>query len=532
MLAKIVIQNYRTFRRFELDFDPDLNILVGDNDAGKSTLIEAIGLALTNRIRGRLFAQELSPYMFHKDVAAEYVAAIQAGRTPPPPEIIIDLFFDSKAELAGLYGTNNLLKVDAPGIRVRAGFNPDYRDEYEAFIARPTDVRLVPTEYYRVDWLDFSSNGITARSVPATASLIDASNIQLQSGVDYYLSGIISSHLDPRERVELSRAYRSLRENFADDESIVEINEKLRGAPRDVSDRQLTLNIDVSQKASWETNIVPHLDDLPFQFVGKGEQSTLKILLALNKNVDDAHTILVEEPENHLSFPNLGKLVNKISTKCVGKQVFIATHSSYVLNKLGLEKLVLLSVNGGFRLDILPVDTRDYFRKLSGYDTLRLVLARRSILVEGPSDELVIQRAYLDRHGCLPIENGIDVINVRGLSFKRFLDVAVLLKQNHVTVVTDNDGQDAADVRARYSAYLAHGNVSVCVGEGKDYRTLEPQLLKVNDIETLNKVLGVSYGSPEELLDYMIDNKTTCALAVFDSPLPINMPEYIQDAIG
>lgn len=441
MLTKIAIKNYRTFQNFTLDFDPRMNILVGDNDRGKSTLLEAVGLALTGRVRGRLLAQELSPYLFNKNAVEGYIAALRDGFEAKPPEIIIDLFLDGKIAPATLKGMNNLLKSDEPGVRIRASLNPDHEAEYREFIKDPLQVRLVPTEYYRVDWLDFGGNGITFHRIPATASLIDATSIHLQSGVDYYLNNIISSHLAATERVELSRAYRSLRENFADDASIVKINEKLRGAPREVSDRELTLSIDVSQKSNWESNIVPHLDDLPFQYVGKDEQSTLKILLALNKQVDDAHIVLVEEPENHLSFTNLGKLIRRISSKCEEKQVFITTHSSYVLNKLGLENLVLLSAEKGFRLSNLPTGTQDYFRKLSGYDTLRVVMAHRSILVEGPSDELVIQRAYHDVHGCLPSEDGVDVINIRGLSFKRFLDIASLLEHNQVAVVTDNDAR-------------------------------------------------------------------------------------------
>lgn len=53
------------------------------------------------------------------------------------------------------------------------------------------------------------------------------------------------------------------------------------------------------------------------------------------------------------------------------------------------------------------------------------MLAERVTLVEGPSDELVVQRAYLDAHGKLPIKDGVDVISVRGLQVKRFLDTAV-----------------------------------------------------------------------------------------------------------
>ena len=532
MLTKIVIKNYRTFRDFTLDFDPKMNILVGDNDRGKSTLLEAIGLALTGRIRGRLLAQELSPYLFNKEVVDEYIEALRDGLEAKPPEIIIDLFLDSKTAPATLKGTNNLLKTDEPGVRIRVTLNPDYEAEYREFVNNPLQVRLVPTEYYKVDWVDFAGNGITFHRIPATASLIDATNIHLQSGVDYYLNGIISSHLEAGERVELARAYRSLRENFADDEAIVKINEKLRGAQGEVSDRELTLSIDVSQKTNWESNIVPHLDDLPFQFVGKGEQSTLKILLALNKQVDDAHIVLVEEPENHLSFPNLGKLIRKIGTKCEDKQVFITTHSSYVLNKLGLENLVLLSARQGFRLSSLPADTQEYFRKLSGYDTLRVVLARRSILVEGPSDELVVQRAYSDVHGCLPAEDAVDVVNVRGLSFKRFLDIASLLEQNQVAVVTDNDGKDAAEVKARYASFGGFPNISVHVGEDAAFPTLEPQLLKANGREKLNNIFGRTFATDDELLEYMKNNKTTVALAIFETEEAITMPGYIADAVA
>ncbi|MGW0821965.1 ATP-dependent nuclease [Streptomyces sp. NPDC002845] len=533
MLTKIIIQNYRTFRDFKLEFDARMNILVGDNDAGKSTILEAIGLALTSKVRGRPLAQDLSPYLFHRDAVSEYISALREGREAKPPEIIIDLFLDPKTGPAALRGTNNLLKVDEPGVRIRVALNPDYEPEYKEFIKNPSKVRLVPTEYYKVDWLGFSGNGITFFSIPATASLIDAANIHLQSGVDYYLNNLINSHLKADERVKLARAYRSLRENFAEDDAIVKINEALRGAPSDVSDRELTLSIDVSQKSSWESSIVPHLDDLPFQYVGKGEQSTLKILLALNRKVEEAHIVLVEEPENHLSFPNLGKLVNKIGEKCKEKQVFITTHSSYVLNKLGLEKLVLLSPTEGFRLDSLPADTQHYFRKLSGYDTLRLVLAKRSLLVEGPSDELVVQRAYMDVHdGRLPAEDGIDVINVRGLSFKRFLDIASLLTQNRVAVLTDNDGKDASEVMQRYATYVAFLNISVHVGQNKDYKTLEPQLFKANDLATMNAVLGQSFTSEDDLLAYMKSHKTTCALTIFESDQTINMPEYIRDAVA
>lgn len=532
MIEKLMVRNYRIFDSFELDFNAGMNLLVGDNDAGKSTVLEAINLALTGRLNGRPIAYELSPYLFNTKAAADYLAQIHEGKQIPPPEIIIDLFLSDDPDLVLLKGSNNLTGNEAVGIRIRIVMSPEFSAEYKNFIADPEKIKLIPAEYYSVEWLGFSGNGITTRSAPLSTSFIDASTIRLQNGADYHLQSIIREHLDPKERVELSRSYRSTREAFAEHDSVKEVNTKLGGAKGDITDRELTLGIDISQRYTWESSLVAHLDGLPYQFVGDGERATLKILLALNRKAVNAEIILIEEPENHLSFASLNMLVSKISEKCKGKQVLVTTHSSFVLNKLGLDNLVLLSPTGGVRMGQLPDGTQDYFMKLSGYDTLRVVLARRVILVEGPSDELVVQRAYRDSHGDrLPIEDGVDVINVRGLSFMRFLDIAKALKKNS-TVITDNDGKLALDVAARYANYTAEPFITVHVGTDGNGNTLEPQLLSANGRDALNAILGKSYATDDDLKNYMKENKTTVALAVFDSADTISMPEYIRNAVA
>ena len=78
------------------------------------------------------------------------------------------------------------------------------------------------------------------------------------------------------------------------------------------------------------------------------------------------------------------------------------------------------------------------------------MLCKKAILVEGDSDELVVQRAYLDKYGKPPIEDNIDIISARNLSFLRYLKIAKQL-MIPVCVVTDNDGDDvvkAADTAA------------------------------------------------------------------------------------
>lgn len=531
MLNKIEIRNYRGFKEFGVEFQDGVNILVGDNDAGKSTLLEAVSLALTARLGDRFLSSALSPHLFNQEAADAYIAAIDNGENPTPPEITIDLFLASDESTADLAGTNNLLAENSPGLRVRASFDQRFADEYAAFRDGEDPVRVVPTEYYKVDWLGFSGNPVTRRSVPVSASRIDASAIRLQSGADYYLQQIIQDHLSPVERAELSRAYRSLREQFSDAEAIEAINDKLALTESGITDGDLSLSIDISHRTAWETSRVPHLDRLPFQFVGNGAQHMLKVLLALNRSADQAHVILIEEPENHLSPGSLNGLVKKIGERCDGKQVLITTHSSFVLNKLGLDQLVLLHDQKTTRLDALPASTLSYFKKLSGYDTLRLVLSTRAILVEGPSDELIVQRAYRDAHGKMPIEDGVDVINVRGLSFKRFLDIAKPLRKR-VAVITDCDGNAVADLESRYADYLDEdGAVTLHVGQPDAGPTLEPQLLSANGFTRLNGILGTNFSSDAELLAHMTANKTKVALSIFETDQPITIPPYIANAV-
>jgi len=529
MLNRIIIHNYRLFQDFDLSLDKKLNIIVGDNETGKSTILEAINIGLTKKLNGRFIENELSPHLFNNKTVENYLSALKSGNNPILPNIFIELYFDELPALNFLRGTNNSLREDQVGIRFSIAFNEDFKEEYEKLLEDKDNIKLIPIEYYKVNWQGFDGNQLTTRRMPIGASFIDTTTIRLQSGTDYYLQNIINDDLDVKERVELTVAYRKLKERFSEEESIKKINNKIDEKKASLTDKKLSIAIDVSQKASWETHIVPHVDELPFQLSGKGEQNSLKIMLALERKANETHVVLIEEPENHQSFASMNMLLRKIKEKCNDKQIIIATHSSFVLNKLGLDKLILIRNGQYARLEQLPKDTQNYFKKLSGYDTLRLILAKAAILVEGPSDELLVQKAYRKKHGDkLPIENGIDVISVRGLSFKRFLDIAKELNIQ-VTVVTDNDG-DHDKVNDGYKDYVS-STIKIFFDKDNAARTLEPQIMKCNNRETLNSIYGTKYEDSESLGNYMAQNKTECALKLFDTDIDFIIPQYIQNAV-
>ncbi|RYG53209.1 MAG: hypothetical protein EOO01_04940 [Chitinophagaceae bacterium] len=339
-----------------------------------------------------------------------------------------------------------------------------------------------------------------------------------------------------REMVDLSQAYRKMKESFMDDKSVAAINTKISGKA-DISTKTVHISVDLSAKNSWETSLMTYLEGIPFHQIGKGEQCLIKTNLALgHKKAKESNLILIEEPENHLSHSTLNHFIKSIQLKCAGKQIIVSTHSSFVANKLNLKNLILLHNKNEIRLTALKKDTYEFFEKLPGYETLRMVLSKKALLVEGPSDELVFQRAYKDSHaGALPIENEVDIISV-GTSFLRFLEVAELIKKP-VGVLTDNDKDYAAKITKKYTDYATSANIKIHADSDNSLNTLEPQIVRANagNLKNLCEVLGISstaYTTEAAISDYMQNNKTESAMKIFNAAKPITYPKYILDAVA
>lgn len=98
--------------------------------------------------------------------------------------------------------------------------------------------------------------------------------------------------------------------------------------------------------------------------------------------------------------------------------------------------------------------------------------------------------------------------------------------------MTDNDGREAAEVMGRYADYAALDHVSIHVSTDPDLTTLEPNIVAVNDLDILNRVLGTQHETKDDLVAYMVNNKTSAALAIFEAEDTISMPDYINDAVA
>ncbi len=546
IIERVNIENYKCFKQFSIDLNEGLNILVGDNESGKSTILEAVHLALSGLLNSRYLKNELTHYLFNNEVVAEYKKGLEDGLIDIPPRILIEVFMRGD-DLAIYEGDGNTNKKKEYGFSLEIAFNEDYKAEYEQLV-KDVGIETIPIEYYDPSWKSFARDPMTPRTIPIKSALIDSSSRRYQHGSDVYISRIIRENLESKEIVCISQAYRKMKEAFMHENAIIAINTRIKSAAK-ISEKEVKLSVDLSSKNAWETSLMTYLDGIPFHHIGKGEQCIIKTQLALShKKSQQANLILLEEPENHLSHSKLNQLIKNITVNSGDKQFIISTHSSFVANKLGLKSLILLNNEGPLRktlrLKALHHETIRFFQKLSGYDTLRLILCDKAILVEGDSDELIVQKAYLVKNKTrLPIEDRIDVISV-GTSFLRFLEIAEKLKKP-VVVVTDNDGNVGA-LKKKYGNYIGNNakpHIKICFDETEDggdleiggkkfnYNTLEPKLVKANSVAIMNEIFDTSYSKKDDLHKYMKENKTECALKIFDTEKAFCFPKYILDAI-
>ena len=529
-IRSLHIENYKCYENVDVEFNNSTNIIVGNNEAGKSTIIEALNLCLSGFVNGRYIKNELNEYFFNRDAVEKY----RQNTNAIPPHILIEVYLDTTDSdelnkvFANLKGSRNSKKQDTFGIKLRIMLDENYSDEYAAF-KQVNSNQNVPIEYYRIEWKSFADQEITSRSIPIKPNIIDSSGTKYKNGSDYYISKIISNRLDKSEQIALMQAFRELKESFKSGDNLTAINGKI-AKDSAISGKNVSVSVNTTEMNAWENILMTYFDDIPFTQIGQGEQSIIKTNLALsNIREDICNVILIEEPENHLAHTNLNSLLKTIEESNKDRQIIITTHSSFVANKLGLSNLIFLNKRKPYYFKVIDESTQMYFRKLAGFETLRVILSDRAILVEGPSDELIVQKAYMKKHnGHLPIQDNIDVISVKGIQAKRFLTLVGDLPIR-IAVVTDNDGDYDNNITARYKGFTEKDNIEVFSNKDNNQPTLEPSFVACNDEEKLTKFLN--YNGGKAISDYMQTCKSEWAYRVFSEENDFSFPQYINDSI-
>lgn len=514
-IQRLVLKNFKRFKALELEFDPELNILVGGNEAGKSSVLQAMDIVLSAS-RSKVEGIGLEA-LFNADCIAEFLAG--ARRIADLPELLIEVYFDGLQDRHDLDGRNNSKGGDHLGIKMVCQPVDEYTKEIQAILAEQHD--NFPFEYYSVRFLTFTDDIVFPHKKPLRHLLIDSSLINNEHATREYTRSMYAAHASIAQRNLHGYEYRKAKAKFKDD-VFKTMNDGLDAYKFDIR---------TSPKASVETDIIITEDNIPVDSKGKGRQCFIKTEFALRNREHALHALLLEEPENHLSQVHMRKLIERIRAS-VKKQLVIATHSSFIATRLNLRRVLILSEESPSRpasLKKLSPGTAEFFMKAPDNNILELALCKKAILVEGDAEFILMEALYkISAPGCSLDADGIHVISVDGTSFKRYLELAKLLGIK-VAAIRDNDKDHAANCVANYADHVS-ASIRVFGDPDNARHTFEVCLYQDNQVAC--EELFAAGRKTLSVEGYMLKNKTDAAFQLLEKKgAELVAPDYIRQAV-
>lgn len=522
MISKIKLKNYKKYDEAEFCFNAGRNILVGDNNSGKSSLLQAISLVL-NGSYSQIENIGLVNLFNSDSVESFCKLPVQKRDIEKLPELYIELYFDSTDEKIkdnfNLYGKNNSEEKMNFGIRLLA--KPNLEEYKNISLVLSEELMTFPYEYYSVDFQSFSGNGYNSYSKPHRFKYhyLDTSLVDTRKEIDKHISMIYEKSINTNNRAKINHSFRQISDNFIIDM----INEGILQ-----QDEKYELLINNNNSTPFKDKATVKCRGVDIKNFGQGEKVLLSVCNMYSTIDEKVGIILIEEPENHLSFLKMHTLLSYIQGD--DTQLFISTHSNMIASRLGLNNCTILYDKKQLTLDKLDKETIKFFNKTSNQNILNFILSNKAILVEGDSEYILLEKMYEIVNGSNPHQDDVLVISVNGLSFKRYLEVAKELGKK-VAVITDNDGNYQKNIIEKYQEYENYEKIKIFSDNNDDVRTFEISLFQQNKDWIESKRITCS----PDVQVWMLNNKSENAIRVLenleDDTNGFRVPDYIRRAL-
>ena len=515
IIKKIILHNFKRFRHVEIPCNETLNIFIGDNEAGKSTILQAIDIVSRGSLR-RVEDIGLNR-LINADAIREFTNEGNRDYNSLP-EMYVELFF-SETNDRQLNGRNNSEQRVCDGIRMLC--KPD--DNYSAIIRNVllAPEFVFPFEFYKIDFETFAGESYNGHTRKHGTLAIDNFNITNPYAAGEYVRTLYYAQTTNEQRLQFKHTYHQAKEKFAKD-----ILREFHPGGDEVS----AFSIKDNSTDNLETAISLQYNGVPIENKGTGQLCFIKTELALRNVSESVDAILLEEPENHLSYGKMLQLIHQIQ-ETMDKQLFISTHSDMVTTRLDLRKCTMLSCNSQLPVQFKDIseDTAKFFMKAPDNNMLQFVLARKAILVEGDAEYILMERFVSEIVGQSLEQSGIAVIAVDGRCFKRYLEIAKLLRIK-TAVITDNDRDYNTNITQNYAEYIGqYPYICIFSDSNNDLYTFEACMYNVNKV-VCDRLFAGALRS-RTVLDYMLDNKSEVAYRLLITEAPVAIPQYIINAI-
>jgi len=574
-LKKIAIKNFRCLKNLTLDFHKGVNILIGENNSGKTAIIDALRICFSygNQYRD-IFVTPNDFYIDTSDPTFEL------------KDIEFDLVFEIvNDEKAGIF--YDMLSVGADGKK-------ELQLHSRYFINEKRGIKKVKNKIWGGDNEGQSVVSDVLELIYAVylGPLRDA--VQSLRPVRGNILGDLYSNIeqDSDKQQHLAGKVHNLLQNDTDWRSLINtgkdaVNEHIKKTSilgkqysveieflpfefRRILDT-LRIQIPIYNELPEGTTVVRKYFNLIEYGLGYNNLIYMAVVLGnltRRKEVEtDAYiSLLLEEPEAHLH-PQLQNILfaylNEINDK--GIQIFITSHSPTITAKARLDSLIVLQNqdNSIYSLPLinsnLDENNRKYLHKFLDVTKSQLFFSNGVILVEGISEALLLPVFSKNMGENYDLEkNGIEIVNINGVAFEHFgklfnSELPEKALRCRCAIITDNDiDRETEDIasRARKAKELEKNNLKVELAE----ETFEFELFKSGNKDVLLSIFSemhpraaqkISEGNSLEeharnFVDKVTSNKAKSELAHRLSVLltenigirnNFTVPGYIQKAI-
>ncbi|MCI8836923.1 MAG: AAA family ATPase [Hungatella sp.] len=439
-LSCVKIWNFRKYGYADLDGTPalevslkeGLNILIGENDTGKTAIIDAIKFVLGTRSHDTLQLKESDFYENFKGIRSELLK--------------IECVFQELSD------------DEAGSFLEWLTFDGDKAELCVRMIARHRDNRIIHSVTAGMSELDTRFDAIELLRVTYLKPLRDAEN-ELKHGYHSRLAQVLLNHplfVKEKDLHVLERyfgvANQKIEEYFKKDmlekDEIFGIKDGEKGAKEITEKLETTLrefmgnNYDlhgyepiISASRNELTSILRRLSLIIAQNqVGLGSLNQLFIALELLLfDIENRFNIaLIEEIEAHLhpqaQLRLIAYLQNKNDNENSNKklQCIITTHSITLASKIKLSNLIYCKNNKAYLLDSAhtALDRGDYkyLERFLDSTKANLFFAKGIIFVEGDAENILIP--VIANIIGMPLEKyGVSIVNVGSLAFLRYANI-------------------------------------------------------------------------------------------------------------
>ncbi len=462
-LKKINIKNFRGLKGTTLEFNDGLNILIGENNSGKTSILDALRICFSygNQIRN-IFVSKSDFYIDKKNPNNEL------------EDIEFHLFFEiQNEEEAGIF--IDLLSTD--------GDNQELQMHFLYYIYKKKGIEKVR---YKVWGGDKEGQLITPELLDLIyfvylGALRDAEN-SLKPVRGNRLGQLYNNiETDDEKKEFLTDKIRTVLGEDDDWSQLInsgeeKINEHLKETS--ISGKKQKVNVDFLPPEFRKTvdNLriqIPLYDENVIQEAGKQKYFelyqnglgynnliyTATVLgdLKRKKELENEMYIglLIEEPEAHLH-PQLQNIFFNYFSKLnqIGFQIFISSHSPTITAKAELDSLIILQ-NRNNEIKSLSVkntnlsaSNKQYLEKFLDVTKSQLLFSNGVILVEGISEALLIPILSIIMGEKYDIsKKGIELVNINGVAFEHFGKLFNSDEENKrlnypCVILTDDDRDD------------------------------------------------------------------------------------------